>query len=80
MKMKQTKINGLYKISIDHNLWSGAVIVVTEKTDRHHVMNVIDISEQSLRGQQTVDNNSYIDQKGDFEFIGSIEDFPEYRL
>ena len=81
MKMKYTQVGFLYKLDIDHNIWDGAILVIQEKNTNEHIMNIVDIrTDVFLKGHQSIDNNSYIDQKGDFKFIGKLKDFPEYTL
>ena len=80
MRITDTKLNNLYSLHIMHDIWNECKLVLVESDSSQHIFNIVDIKDNQLFGNQTIDNGSYIGTDGDFLLLGTRDDFPEYWL
>ena len=79
MMMYETKVDHIYSLKIDHNVWNDTVILMDP--DYAGMYSIICLRGASdILGQQTVDKNCYLADRADYTLIGHKSKHPEFFL
>ena len=79
MNLDKTKVDHLYSVKIQHDLWNDAIILIKPNETNQYIIECIQ-GAQEIQGTQMVDKNCYLTEAGDYILMGHKSEYPEEFL